>query len=111
MENKTTVEFNNDIERGNNLPVVASRYGFREEFIDGKKYLVAMTKDEYVDAVKNTTDIPKEHLDDLIQRIENDKASCYMYTTFACATRDNCQTCNIGVVQNRWYCYCCNWPC
>jgi hypothetical protein len=103
-------QFSSNIERGDNMPIVVSRYGFKEEIIDGKTYLLAMTKEEYLDALKNTPEIPNEHLDDLLARVNDDKATCYMYTTMACATRDNCQWCHLGNVGTSYYCYCKNWP-
>ena len=107
-KNSTNI-FSENIVRGDNMPVVVSRYGFKEETIDGKIYLLAMTKEEYVEVLKTSPDIPKEYLDELLIRVNDDKATCYMYTTMACATTDNCQWCNLGNVGTSYFCYCRNW--
>jgi hypothetical protein len=110
LKENSDMGFSNNVERGDNMPIVASKYGFREEIIDGRTYLVAMTKEEYLEAIKLDISIPKEYLDGLVREIENDKASCFMYTSYACATPDNCQWCSLGNVGPTYYCYCREWP-
>ncbi len=75
--------FSKNLERADNMPIMISRYGFREEMVDGKIYLIALTKEAYIDVLNNDAKIPKEHLNKLVEDGENGKTSYYMYTTFS----------------------------
>ena len=102
--------FGSHLERSDNMPVVASRWGFKEEIIDGTAYLVPMTQEEYVEAISNDPEIDQDNLSYVLDKVNSGTASCFMYTTMACATPDNCQWCHLGNVGNSYYCYCKNVP-
>jgi hypothetical protein len=113
MENfteKLNNGFSSNVERGDNMPIVVSQYGFKEEKIDGKTYLVAMNKDEYIECLNNLSGISKEDLNDLISRVIEDKANCSLFTTMSCITRDNCQWCVFESSTTYHFCYCRNTP-
>ena len=46
-----------DVEKEDGRPVIVSQYGFRVREIEGKKYLTAMTKEEYDSLVEKKTGV------------------------------------------------------
>ena len=106
MPQQPNIQFNDSIVREDSAPVVISPYGFKEIAVEGQTYLQAMTKEEYIDALQNDPSISAEQLEKILSKIENNDATCFMYTTMRCATSDNCQVCNLGMVGVRYYCYC-----
>jgi hypothetical protein len=45
-------DFLADVEMASGRPVVLSRYGWRKMSVDGKKYIVAMTKEEAIEVLR-----------------------------------------------------------
>lgn len=108
--NKQNLQFSSSLEKQNDAPVVASRYGFREEEIGGKRYLVPMTREEYLEAISQDPGITEDEKRHIAEKVASGTASCFMYTTMACATPNNCQWCHLGNVGTSYYCYCRNLP-
>jgi hypothetical protein len=83
-----------DVVRENGRPVVISPYGFKVGEIDGKKYMIAMTKEEY-DAFLQESGQSKKVL-----------GTCYIDDYARCYKTDCRGICTLTTSGGRWVCIC-----
>ncbi|WDF45260.1 hypothetical protein PQ459_10155 [Chryseobacterium sp. KACC 21268] len=95
------------LEKGNDLPIVVSPFGFKEQSFEGKKYLVPMTQNEYINCIKESTEISDEDKDIILDYVnKNSYPSCYMQTDMYCYSVGGCRWCRYVNSSGVRFCYC-----
>jgi hypothetical protein len=84
-----------DVVRENGRPVVISPYGFKVGEIEGKKYMIAMSKEE-------NDEFRKEN------EIEPTRGYCSIDDYARCYRTDCSGSCSLTTSGGRWVCICSN---
>lgn len=82
-----------EVVKENGRPVVLSRYGFKIVELDGRKYMMAMTKEEFDNFVDRSGATPKDGF-----CIVDDYAHCY--------PQGGCRGCTLIASGGHWGCIC-----
>ena len=83
-----------DVEEKDGRPIVISRYGFKVEIINGKKYLVAATEQEY-DEARARLGMPKSAV-----------GRCSIQDSGQCISEGCTGTCEPKISGGLAFCYC-----
>jgi hypothetical protein len=97
--------FHTDVEKSNGVPVVLARWGFRKVSLNGKIYLMAMTKEE-CDAFKRNPAGLK--LENLVSSDPEAAGYCVSECNIGpcCTPVQGCRRCIVINNQFGWTCEC-----